>query len=321
MTRPAAKVTPRQRRGIGAGGFGAWLRAHRAAIAATLQQFARQPLAHALTIAVLAVTLALPTGLYVVLANVERLTAAWDTNQTRMSVFLKATVDDAQAQRLAASVSGGAGIANVRVVTRAEALDEYRAYSGFSEAIDAIGGNPLPAVLVIDPADGADLQAIVARLRSQPEVDTLKFDMEWVQRLQAMTALGQRAVRVIAGVLAVAVLLIAGNAIRVAVAQRREEIEVYKLVGATDAYIRRPFLYTGWLYGALAGLIACGVVAAMLAGVRAPARQLAQLYQSAFELNGLSWPAILAVMLAAGFIGLLGAWWTAAHHIRRIDVR
>ncbi|MCG3201970.1 MAG: Cell division protein FtsX [Gammaproteobacteria bacterium] len=321
MTRPAAKVTPRQRSGIGAGGLGAWLRAHRAAIAATLQQFARQPLAHGLTVAVLAVTLALPIGLYVVLANVARLTEAWDTNQTRMSVFLKTNVDDAQARRLAASVSGSAGIANVRVISRAEALDEYRAYSGFNEAIDAIGGNPLPAVLVIDPGEGADLQAIVARLRSRPEVDTLKFDMEWVQRLQAMTALGQRAVRVIAGVLAVAVLLIAGNAIRVAVAQRREEIEVYKLVGATDAYIRRPFLYTGWLYGALAGLLACGGVAAMLAAVRAPARRLAQLYQSAFELNDLAWPAILVVMVAAGFVGLLGAWWTAAHHIRRIDVR
>lgn len=321
MTRAAAKVTPRQRSSIGAGGLSAWLRAHRAAIAATLQQFARQPLAQGLTIAVLAVTLALPIGLYVVLANVARLTEAWDTNQTRMSVFLKTNVDDAQARRLAASLGGSAGIANVRVITRAEALDEYRAYSGFNEAIDAIGGNPLPAVLVIDPAEGADLQAIVGRLRSHPEVDTLKFDMEWVQRLQAMTALGQRAVRVIAGVLAVAVLLIAGNAIRVAVAQRREEIEVYKLVGATDAYIRRPFLYTGWLYGALAGLLACGMVAAMLAAVRTPVRRLAQLYQSAFELSDLAWPAILVVMVAAGLVGLLGAWCTAAHHIRRIDVR
>jgi cell division transport system permease protein len=321
VTRPAAKITPRQRSGIGAGGLRAWLRAHRAAIAGTLQQLARQPLAHALTVAVLAVTLSLPIGLYVFIANVERLTEEWDTAETRMSVFLKTSIDDAQAQRLAAAVSGTAGIANVRVITRSEALDEYRAYSGFNDAIAAIGGNPLPAVLVVDPVDGADLQAIVARLRAQPEVDTLKFDMEWVQRLQAMTALGQRAVRVVAGVLAVAVLLIAGNAIRVAVAQRREEIEVYKLVGATDAYIRRPFLYTGWLYGALAGLLACGIVTATLAGVRDPARHLAQLYQSAFELKGLSWASIVAVMIAAGLIGLIGAWWTAAHHIRRIDVR
>jgi cell division transport system permease protein len=318
MTQSAPARSMSRQRGAG---LRAWLRAHGNAITNVLQQLARTPLAHALTVAVLGIALALPLGLYVILHNVERLGEGWDMHTARMSLYLKTTVDDAGAARLANTIAATPGVANVQLISREEALDEYRAYSGFADALAALGGNPLPAVLLVDPAAGANLQGLVAQLRALPELDTLKFDMEWVQRLRAITALAERAVQVIAAVLAVAVLLVAGNAIRVAVAQRREEIEICKLCGATDAYIRRPFLYTGFLYGAVGGLLACAVVLAALAALVAPVARLAELYQSTFAPTGLSWRATVAVALAGGVLGLVGAWWTAAHHIRSIEVK
>jgi cell division transport system permease protein len=321
MSRAAATVTPRERSSLGTGGIGAWLRAHRAAIATTLQQFARQPVTHLLTIIVLATALAMPLGMYVLLQNLDRLLQGWGAQDTEMSVFLRDNVDDATAARLANGLANQPGVAGTRLIDRQAALEEYRTASGFGEAIAALGSNPLPAVIVVRPADGSAVATLVAQLEALPEVDSVKADLEWVQRLQGMSTLARRLVSVIGAALALAVLFIAGNAIRSAVAQRREEIEVYKLVGATDAYIRRPFLYTGLFYGVLGALLASIVIAGIVLAVARPVRELAALYQSQYALDALSLRDVMLVALAAGALGLIGAWWSAAHHVRQIEVR
>lgn len=321
MNRAAATVTPRERSSLGTGGIGAWLRAHRAAIVATLQQFSRQPLMHLLTIIVLATALAMPLGMYVLLQNLDRLLQGWGGQDTEVSVFLRDTVDDVAAARLANGVAQLPGVADTRLIDRQQALEEYRTVSGFGEAIAALGTNPLPAVIVVRPTDATVIPTLTAQLRALPEADAVKADLEWVERLQAMSALARRMVQVIGVALALAVLFIAGNAIRGAVAQRREEIEVYKLVGATDAFIRRPFLYTGLLYGIFGALLACVVVAGVVVAIERPVRELAATYQSGYSLVALAPRDIIAVAVIAGILGLVGAWWSAAHHIRRIEVR
>jgi cell division transport system permease protein len=321
MSRAAATVTPRERSSIGTGGIGAWLRAHRAALIATLQQFVRQPLSHLLTITVLATALAMPMGLYVMLQNIDQLLRDWGANETQLSVFLRDSVDDAGAAQVANSIARLPGVGSARLIDRRQALEEYSASSGFGEAIAALGANPLPAVVVVTPAGAGEMSMLAAQLQGLPEVESVKVDLEWVQRLRAMSSLARRMVQVIGIALALAVLFIAGNAIRVAVAQRREEIEVYKLVGATDAYIRRPFLYTGLFYGVLGALLASMIVAAIVMAVERPVRELAALYQSQYALDALSVTDVLTIAAGAGLLGLLGAWWTAAHHVRQIEVR
>jgi len=270
---------------------------------------------------VIAVALALPLGLYVLLNNIQAVSEGWDTQTSRVSLYLKTSIDDVSAARLANSLGSQPGVAKIQLITREEALKEYREQSGFGDTLAALGENPLPAVILLDPVAGADVEALAAQLRGLAEVEMVKLDLEWLQRLQAITTLAQRAVQVIATVLGFAVLIVAGNAIRIAVAQRRDEIEIVKLFGATDAFVRRPFLYSGFLYGALGGLVACGIVALALGALADPVRRLASLYEGAYALKGLSWQATIAVTLASGLLGLMGAWWTAAYHVRQIDVK
>ncbi|MFO1436603.1 MAG: permease-like cell division protein FtsX [Gammaproteobacteria bacterium] len=321
MTRAAATVTPRQRSSLGTGGVGAWLRAHRAAIGSTLQQFGRQPLSHILTIAVLATTLILPIALFVLLHNTDKLLDGWNTHQARMSAYLRTSVDDAAAARIANTIAGISGVASAQLISREQALEEYRNASGFGEAIAALGANPLPATVIVEPAPKANLQTLLAQLRALPEVESVSFDLQWVQRLQALTDLARRVFHVLAIGIAMAVLFVASNAIRIAVAQHQEEIEIYKLVGATDAYIRRPFLYAGVIYGILGALIASTIVAALIFAVQPQVRELAQLYGSNYFLTSLDWREIGFVAASAALLGLISAWLTASHHIRQIAVR
>ena len=321
MNRPAATPTPRQRTGIRSGGMSAWLRAHMAASRITLEQFARQPLAHGLTIAVLAVAMALPFGLYVIAANVERLIAGWDDKDARISVFLKLDVDDIRAATIANSLAGMPEVATTQLITRQQALEEYQTHTDFGEALVALGANPLPAVIVVEPADGADLKALRDHIQRFPEIDAVKADMEWARRIAAITAFVKRLIRIMSILLAAGVLFVAGNAIRTAVAQRREEIEVFKLLGATDAYIRRPFLYAGLFYGLFAGLLACVIVSLTIYWISRSTQPLLALYESSFRVASISLQDSLGVILLASVLGLIAALWTAIYHVQRIDVR
>lgn len=296
-----------------------WLKRHREALNEALARARRAPLATLLTVAVIGITLALPGGLFLAVDNVQRLAAGWETGG-QVSLFLKQDVSDAEAGKLAEKIRRLAGVRQVTVVTRAQALAEFKRHSGFGEALDLLERNPLPAVLVVEPArlDAEALHRLTAELGRQPGVDNASLDLDWVRRLQAILEFAQRAVLILAGLLGAAVLIIVGNTVRLAVLGRREEIEVTKLVGGTDAFIRRPFLYSGLFTGLLGGVAAFAFVGIALLVLTGPAQELAALYGTRLQVSGLA-GLVLGLPLAGAVLGWLGSRVAVGRHLRRIE--
>jgi cell division transport system permease protein len=274
-----------------------------------------------MTAAVIGIALALPAGLFVALANVQQISGGFDS-AARITLFLRASVDDSQAAGIAKQLSTQKDIAKAHAVTRAQALEEFRQLSGFGAALDALEENPLPAVIVVQPADAGtpeSVEALLERLRLMPQVELAQLDMQWVKRLYALLALGQRGILLIAALLGLSVLLIVGNTIRLDIQNHREEIEVTKLIGATDAFVRRPFLYSGFWYGLGGGLIAWLLVDGALSLLRGPVQQLAGLYGSGFTLSTLGAGSTLQLLALSTALGLLGSWLAVGRHLDAIQ--
>jgi cell division transport system permease protein len=299
-----------------------YLQRHRQSFVFAFGQLWGKPLSTLMTAAVLGIALALPAGLHVLLANARTVTSGWD-GATQFSLFLKPNLSQASALSLAADLRTRREIASVRYVSPDEALREFRERSGFGEALDALEGNPLPAVLVIKPALKAGSPEAVAqlaeRLGSRNEVDFAQVDVAWVQRLYALMEIAVRGVWVLGALLGLAVLLVIGNTIRLAIENRRDEIIVTKLIGGTDAFIRRPFLYSGLWYGLAGGMLAIVIVHGSLWLIRGPAAQLALLYESDYPLRGLGLTGAAAVLALGGMLGLLGSWLAVGRHLRDIE--
>lgn len=289
---------------------------------ASLGQLARAPVATLMTGAVIGITLALPAGLYVLLDNARHASGGWDRG-AQVSLFLKASVSDAQGQTLAERLRRHPAVAETEFISRTAALAEFKRMSGFGEALDTLATNPLPAVVVVRPAashgQARALEGLVAELRREPAVDVAQVDLEWVQRLQLLLVIAQRAVVLLAVLLGLGVLLIVGNTIRLAVLNRREEIEVIKLIGGTDAFIRRPFLYTGLLHGLLGAALAWLLIAGSLALLSGPVTELSALYGSAYSLKGLPARAALLLLALGAGLGWLGARVAVGRHLRAIE--
>lgn len=302
----------------------AWGLHHFQVCTQSLGQLVRSPFASLMTAAVIGISLALPTGMFLLLENAQRVSLGLD-GAIQLMLFLKLSVDDKDAEALAQQFRADPDIGKVTVIKREEALAEYRELSGFADALQALDENPLPAVLMVEPATrftNADAsEALLTRLAQLPQVDIAEFDLEWVRRLQAIIALVKRAVQLLAAVLGLAVLLIVGNTIRLAIHNRRDEIEIANLFGATNAFIRRPFLYTGLWYGLSGSLIAWAVVGVSFWLLAPPARELAGLYHSDFELLALSGGWILALLASGALLGLGGAWVAVTRHLQVIEPR
>ena len=297
-----------------------YLRLHRGNCVGALLRLARQPFASALTILVIAIAIALPAGLRVAVNNADAVSESWQ-GAADFTVYLKLDVSSEAARRAARTIEARDDVAAVTLIDRDAALAEFRAKSGFGEALDALAGNPLPHTLVVRPASGvaADLEALAAAIRKLPEADLVQVDTAWVARLRAMLALAGRLVDLATLLLGLAVAIVVGNTIRLEINSRSTEIEVTKLVGGTDGFIRRPFLYLGLWYGLAGGLIAELLVAAGLWVLGPPVRAVAALYGSTFALSGLSL-AESGVLLAGGaLLGWAGAGLAAARHLRAIE--
>ncbi|MDB5985031.1 MAG: cell division protein FtsX [Nevskia sp.] len=297
------------------------LQDHSRALNASLTQLMRKPIATLLTAFVIGLTLALPAGLDTVLRNLD---VVGDSLQgsMRASLFLKDSVDADRAQELSRSLGKRPGVANARYISREQALEEFKQHSGFGEALDLLKDNPLPAVIVVTPdhhAPQAQTSALLKELSNLPEVEQAQLDEKWLQRLYAILDLVQRAVLVIAAALALAVVIVIANTIRLDIERHREEIEVMKLIGAPDGFIRRPFLYTGLGYGLVGALLACAMVAGAGMLLAPPAHELAGLYDAEPALRGLAPEAVLAVFGAALVLGWLGAFWTVSRHLHQIE--
>lgn len=285
-----------------------YLLRHAQVLLATLGQMARAPLASLLTLTVIGITLALPSGLYVMLDNLERLSAGWDRG-AQASLFLKREISEAGAQKLARQIRAMPSVAGVDYISRTAAFAEFRKYSGFGTALNALDSNPLPAVLVVrlSVENTAGVETLLTTLAELPGVDLAQLDIEWLRRLAALLQLAERAVFILAVLLSLAVLLVIGNTIRLAVVNRQTEIEIIQLVGGTPGFVRRPFLYSGLLQGLLGGFLAWSLVEVSLLLLSGPARELAGLYGSSFAPTGLGAEQGLLLALAGGLLGWLGA--------------
>ena len=295
--------------------LGVWFAHHLHSVVFSLGRALRKPWATALTVAVMALALALPLGLSIALDNLK--VFAGSVQQSRdINLFLKPELDGATAQDLAASLRARVDVANVLLRTPEEGLAELRQNAGLDEAIDALGENPLPSLLIVTPA-GADDAALATALHALPQADLVQHDALWRQRLDAWLGFGARLVQVLSLLLGLGAVLVVGNTVRLDIQSRKEEIGVLQLLGATDGFIRRPFLYLGAWYGLAAGLLALVLLVAAQHYLSPPLAGLAASYGSRFVLQGFNPMQAVLVVLGAGLVGWLGAGLVTGHYLRQ----
>ncbi len=282
------------------------------------------PVSNFMTILVIAIALALPAGLQILLDNSKSLSESWD-GASRISLYLKTDLKENRLYSLADEIRQQNDVAKVDVITQKQALDDFKQRSGFADALSQLDSNPLPPVLVIQPSPSHSTpqasELMLAEFDRIPEVDIAQLDLDWVRKLYAIIQLAEKAASALGIALGLAVLLIVGNTIRLSVQNRREEIEVVKLVGATDGFIRRPFLYTGLWYGLFAGITCWLILNISLLWLQESVANLAGLYQSQFSLSGLGAIQSLQLILISCGLGLLGSWLSVGRHIRQIEPR
>lgn len=299
--------------------FSSWREHHGWSAAASLRRLASKPVGSLLTIAVMGLALALPLAFYLLLSNVQSLGDALGRNQV-VNVFLKVDQVAGNAQLLAKQIGQHDGVANVVVKTPQQGLDELSKMQGFSDALHALDDNPLPFVLQVQPQDGISAEAasrLVDDLRAMQGVDMVQDSGTWRQRLDALLGVGNRAVLILAALFALAVLLVVGNTVRVDITSRAEEIGVLKLIGASRAFVRRPYLYAGIWYGLFSGVLAVVLALAIEFALVEPAARLSQVYEGKLHVAGLPPWLLVAVPAAAAFLGWLGARLVSAWQLRK----
>jgi cell division transport system permease protein len=272
---------------------------------------------------VIAVTLALPAAMYLVIKNAQSIGSNWE-NALDFSIYLKSDVTLEDATQLAGLIRQRADVAQVTIISAQDALDEFKSASGFGAALDHLKTNPLPHTLVVRPSGANTEQSMILlheEIGNLPEADLVQVDTEWVQRFHAILDILRRAIAIGAVLLGVAIVVIIGNTIRLDIQNRRDEIEVTKLIGASNAFVRRPFLYSGLWYGLGGGLLALALVRYGLYALEQPVRRLAGLYNSAFSVLELDLSESLLIAGTGVLLGLAGSWLAAARHMRRIEPR
>jgi len=289
---------------------------------ATLGRLYMQPVATMMTVAVIAIALALPVGMYISLTNIGQLSSGWD-GSTQISLFLHTSVTQDDAQKLTQRLEKHKNIKKIELIDKATGLEQFKEISGFGDALKYLDNNPLPIVLVIHPkmqANEPDMTtALVEELGKNPLVELAQLDVQWVKRLYTFLEIANRGILVISSMLAIAVLLVIGNTIRLDIQNHREEIEVSKLIGASDAFIRRPFLYTGLWYGIFGGIVAWFITLISLLLMEDPIHKLALLYHSDFRLSGLGFSNTLLLILISCLLGLTGSWLAVSRHLKEIE--
>ncbi|MCC4597551.1 permease-like cell division protein FtsX [Xanthomonas campestris pv. phormiicola] len=295
--------------------LGVWWDHHLHSIVYSLGRAMRKPWATLLTMAVMALALALPLGLSIALDNLKQF--AGSVQQSRdINVFLKTDIDAAAANALAATLRGRADVAAVALRTPEQGMAELRDSAGLGEALDALDDNPLPTLLIVTPAAADDAQ-LAASLSALPQADLVQHDALWRKRLDGWLRFGERLVQVLSVLLGAGAALVVGNTVRLDIQSRREEIGVLQLLGASDGFIRRPFLYLGAWYGFGAGVLALGLIAASGLALGPPLAELADSYGSHFALHGLDALHSALVLLGTLLLGWLGAWLVTGHFLRQ----
>ena len=302
--------------------LGAYFSRHAQVLIGSLGRIVHQPFATLMTMGVIAVALALPLFLSLLLQNARSATGNWNEAYD-LSVYMDKKAGAVRVQSLAKQLRQRGDVATVRIITADQALAEFRSDSGFGNALDALADNPLPDTLVVTPTLAASTpqgtETLKAAIAAMSDVQSVQIDTEWVKRLHAMLDLLRRVVLLTGGLLGIGIVLIVSNTIRLDILNRRAEIEVMKLVGASDGFTRRPFLYTGVWYGLGGGLLALLLVVIASMVLARPVAHLAFLYGSGFGLEGLKFLTGLAVLGLSVGLSWIGSWLAATRHIRAIE--
>jgi cell division transport system permease protein len=299
-----------------------WFERHVQTLVGSLGRLWQQPFATMLTIVVIGIALALPACLHVLVQNVRVASGGWNS-ALDISVYMKPNASLDQAKRAAERIRQRRDVDEVTLIEADAALAEFRRNSGFGAALDALKDNPLPHALVVRPdaefRQAGRVQALSNELKKIDGVDIVQLDTEWVSRFNAILDVIRRGVLLAAVLFALGILVIIGNTIRLDIENRRGEIEVTKLVGGSDAFVRRPFLYNGVWYGLAGGLIAGLIVATVVAVLSAPVQRIAGLYGSKFELQGVGIVGWIALLLGGALLGWLGSFIVATRELREIE--
>jgi cell division transport system permease protein len=300
----------------------AYFSRHAQVLVGSLGRIVNQPFASLMTMGVIAVALALPLFLILLLQNARNATGNWNEAYD-LSVYMDKKAAAGRAQALAKQLRQRGDVSTVRIITAEQALAEFRSDSGFGSALDALADNPLPDTLVVTPTLASSTpqgtEALKSAIAAMSDVQVVQIDTDWVKRLHAMLELLRRVVLLTGGLLGLGIVLIVSNTIRLDILNRRAEIEVMKLVGASDGFTRRPFLYTGIWYGLGGGLLALMLVAVASTVLARPVAQLAFLYGSGFQLQGMESITAGAVLGLSVGLSWLGSWLAATRHIRAIE--
>lgn len=298
-----------------------YVQQHQLALFSAWQRMLKSRTATIMTVFVIGIALALPAALKVFMSNAQQFNRGLD-QQAQITVFLKSAVHGERASRLVSKLHTRDDIKSLEYVAADDAFNEFKRLSGFGDALEGLKRNPLPGLLIIYPAqqsttDGLD--QLVEELRDMPETDTLQLDREWLQRLFAILDLLRQGTLLITIFLIIAVIMVVGNTIRLMSQSYQDEIEVNKLVGATDGFVRRPFLYTGALYGLAGGIIAWLLISLSIAWLSPALSHISSLYHGAFEISGLSLDDSLTLILTGLILGYGGSWIAVGRFLRELS--
>jgi len=303
----------------------AWLRRHSYSFFSSLGVLVKHKVGTLMTVLVLGIAMVLPLGLYMTLSNLDGMDLRQD-EWSAITVFFKHGTTQKEVNRVAAELEQRFKPEAVAVVSPAEGMADFRDASGFGESLDMLEENPLPWVMQVSPQQGsteeveAQVVELTGFLQSIDSIEVTQFDYKWLQRLGRMMELGQAAVTVLILVFGLAVIVVVANTIRLDVASHAEEIEILALVGAGNAFVRQPFLYTGLWYGLMGGLLAVLLLGFTMLYLGRPLGLLLETYGTVFDLRGLGIRQSLWVLAGGGFLGWLGAWISVQRYLRRLKV-
>ncbi|MCE8020736.1 cell division protein FtsX [Halomonas sp. MCCC 1A11036] len=319
---PAPPRGARSQRTRSSSRFRGWLRHHRAMCLDSARRLLRAPIGSLLTMLAIAIALVLPAALWLALDSARLLDAELEESAT-LTAYLEHRVDEAQAERIDEAVNAHEGVSRTRLISAAEGMAEFQQALGLADALGRLEDNPLPASIVVVPVDPAPeaVRQLAGELEALSGVDEVRLDLAWLERLRHLAELGSRLALALAVLFGLGVLLVVGNTIRLAVESRRQEIEVVMLIGATHAFVRRPFLYSGAWYGLGGGLLAWGLLGLGNQWLAVPVSALAASYGATFSLPRLGLEGSATLLLCSTLLGWLGAWIAVSRHLAEVRPR
>lgn len=295
---------------------------HQATAVDSLLRLLNEPVGSLLTSLVIGIALALPLCVLLLLQNLQQLGASLQSDSS-ITLYMENSAEPAQLEALVEELQQRDDVEAVRLITPDEALAEFEAESGFADVLEGLDDNPLPPVLLVTPsvATAGEVTALRDTLAEQSGVVEAQIDLEWLQRLNAVVSFSLRLTYLLGLLLGLGVLLVIGNTVRMTIENRRAEIVVVKLVGGTDAYVSRPFLYTGFWYGMAGGIVALALIGLSLMVLSGPVSRLIAAYDSDFDVIGLGLSRGFLVLIVAAALGWAGAWISVLRHLRAIEPR